>query len=338
MFNLINFVLISLITFSVSHAMQPPGPPQGINDEGKSWKFNNGEIADGGKVGGLKISNAVIIDRVSFIFEQMLSDPSRLIDNCHNCLMQFFDGDISFSEAEESNPICALNECHSATCPYTRSKNVLNCPRNQAIKLILENAIPARKEITVASYASGELFFDLQLLVHLSKLGVKVGKFIFIDPIYSDLIELGQTLGKQEHENLIQMLQQSNKHNPKIIQQLIIFKQFFSVANTLYGKTVEIFLFENAAAYGYASQDSITADLCFAFDFIDANRDCSEYDFDFELITKAKLNPDGKLIVMFLQEISNNRQYIRANIYRPNANTFLMEQKKSQELTSQKNK
>lgn len=215
-------------------------------------------------------------------------EPLSFLNDSKSDQIKFLNNPNDADTIEEQNPIFLLDECSEKTCGFTRKEDKLTCPRNAALEVLLEvsSELPTKSPV-IASYASGNLFFELQTLIKLRDNGYQVSKFVIIDHIYEPILDLVHIFGIQgniKQSELINIMKNYFRGTNLPVEKNIRFiGQFIEALNALHDGC-ELLVFYDACAYSLYCQDSdeiYHPNLIFGLDYFISQNSKQDYDRDF---------------------------------------------------------
>lgn len=314
--------MFSCLTAMTSVAMEAPKtqalPAGDILEDDALWTITRID-------GGLRI----VVNRDSFVYSkkklskasrQLRNDALGLLTSSTSQASEFREYPMHYDELAEQNPLFLLHECDKPACFFTRQRDFTVCPRTKAREstMAISAELKAKQELRVCSYASGELFFDLELMQKLHDDGVHVKKFVAIDPIFRFLIELApwsdearsfttsellshayssSTYSSLVASNLPQFIQRAFKlrsldtgfPSVEVVRRVQQFLQALVFLNRDEDdKSIELCLFEDAKKF--ADQNEVEIDFVYAMDFNDRNNKSPTNDLFKIICQKTRFN------------------------------------------------
>jgi len=194
------------------------------------------------------------------IFEFTLDLHNHIVQN----ILPRLDANIPLFLSE-----CHTTPCSSTYCTFTRQENLTNCPRYRLLNQIL--AQESEPNLNIASYGSGNAFFELELAFHLMKQGKKINKLILIDPIYAEIISILNICAVLYRSFRLEDL---NDHYLKIFNNYKKIIQFTELLQILGHRNpnIQVFVYKSAEDYKKDCEKNsrdIKANIIIAADFID---------------------------------------------------------------------
>ena len=132
------------------------------------------------------------IDDLRPIFNEMLLSNKLLIEllptrNLDAYIEKGKKDHAAIVQSHQKNPLFFLQEC--IQCKLQRNENKDQCPKQKFLDVMLKNLPEKSEPLTVVFYASGDCFWEIEVIANLLAKGHNIAKIIFIEPIFHRNIE-----------------------------------------------------------------------------------------------------------------------------------------------------
>lgn len=253
-------------------------------------------------VSGMKlnvIAQPPEVGELELALTSILNNPLAALEqhDQHQCHYQ--QNSESYDPLSRQYPLFLLNECHQLNCPNKRGHFAGQCPRFQAVSLMLKERQKQHqhKPLRVLSYAGGELFFETFFSILAEQNQMEITDFLITDPLYFALtyfIDCQKLSGKEfTVSSLGALIEQTDSNNKNKIKNDLRRLSQFLLALTALHPNANLYVFP----YIRNANNMPQVDLVYAYDhdiIKETDREVEEYTAEMKTL-EEKLKLGGML-------------------------------------------